>query len=230
MYQGLDKMKELAAPALERRNQFVIQKGEAAFKQAGDLDKKLEEFIKNDHNEIKEDVFVNVFLPFFEQMFKKDKDLPYPVTLEHWIGATGEMQKPTDVINDRGELVKMADGTPVTIPPVYNRNGLRTMYAGRGGNNAATGQIMEEVKRYENMGEATVRSVMGRHLSQKATAAKVPGQVLATARTWNKIMAHYGRPPMYQIPGETDQQVNQSPTQSGSSSPDGDDDMIYELP
>jgi hypothetical protein len=231
MYQGLDKMKQMAAPALEKRNQFVIQKGEAAFKQSAGLDKQLAELIKTDHNQIKEDVFVNVFLPFFEQMFQKEKDLPYPVTIEHWVGATGEMNKPTDVINDRGEIIKMADGTPLTIPPVFNRDGLRTMIAGRAGNNAATGQIMEEAKRYENMGESTVRGVMGKYLAAKANAAKVPGQVLATALTWNKIMAHYGRKPLYQIPGESNNsQVVQSSTQSGPSSPDGDDNMIYELP
>lgn len=224
---GIKKMQQMALPALKKRNEFVIQKGEAAFQQTGGLDQKLAEFVKTDHNQIREDIFTEVFLPFFA----KDKDSKYPqVTIDHWIGATGETIKPTDVINAQGEHVKLADGTPLTIPAVFNREAVRTMFPGRDGNNAATGQIMEEAKRYENMGENTVRSVMGRHLAAKAHAAKVPGRVLQNARVWNKILAHYGRPPLYVIPGELAAQSAVPQSQSGSPSPDGGDSTYYELP
>jgi hypothetical protein len=228
MFEANKAMQELAREGIERRNQVVIAKGDLAFKQAGNLAAELEKAIASDHNQIKEEDFVAVFLPFFA----KDKDPQYPqVTMDHWIGATGDMIKPTDVINSRGEVITMQDGTPMTIPAVFNRNALRTMTAGRDGNNAATGQILEEAKRYENMGETTVRQVMGKYLSAKAQAAKVPGQTLAAAVLWNKIMKHYDRPPLYALPNDP---ASSPPAASTSSSPGAsppmDDDDYYELP
>jgi hypothetical protein len=231
MFEANKAMLEMARDGIEKRNQLVIKKGDAAFKQAGPLAEKLEQAIRADHNQIKEEDFKIVFLPFFA----KDENPEYPqVTIEHWIGAVGDTMKPTDVINSRGEVITMQDGTPLTIPAVFNRNALRTMTAGRDGNNAATGQILEEAKKYENMGESTVRQVMGKYLAHKANAAKVPGQTLANARHWNKIMAHYGRPPLYAIPGEQSAPQPGTPTTTSPAGdtpgPAGVDDLYYELP
>jgi hypothetical protein len=227
MFEATKAMQAVAKVGIERRNQQVIEKGTVAFQQTGTLAKDLQEYVNNDHNQIKEEDFVTVFLPFFA----KDKDPEYPqVTVEHWIGASGDPLKPTDVINSRGEVIIMQDGTRMTVPALYNRNALRTMTAGRDGNNAATGQIIEEAKKYENMGESTVRQVMGKYLLQKAQAAKVPGQALATALMWNKIMAHYGRPPMYQIPNTpATPSLESSTSASLGATPAVDDDDYYEL-
>jgi hypothetical protein len=228
MFEGTRAVQAMARDAIERRNQMVIAKGEVAFKQAGTLAKDLDKYINNDHNQIREDDFKIVFLPFFA----RDPNREYPqVTIDHWIGATGDTLKPTDVINSRGEVIIMQDGTPMTIPAVLNRNALRTMHANRNGNNAATGQILEEAKKYENMGENVVRQVMGKYLAAKAQAAKVPGQALATAVLWNKIMAHYGRPKLYVIPGEVvEPKPGDSTNSSASDAPPADDDLYYELP
>lgn len=228
MFEATKAQQDAARAGIERHNQLVVQKGDMMFKQAGNLAQDLEKAIATDHNQIKEADFTIVFLPFFA----KDKNPQYPeVTIEHWIGATGDPLKPTDVINSRGEVITMQDGTRMTIPAVFNRNALRTMTAGRDGNNAATGQILEEAKRYENMGENTVRQVMGKYLSQKAQAAKVSGQSLATAQLWNKIMKHYDRPALYPIPNDPDATPPDSPTTSSpSAAAPLDDDDYYELP
>lgn len=223
------KMQEMAAPALQKRNDFVIRNGESAFQQSGALVAKLDAIINAEHNQIQEQIFIDLFLPFFASQFKKDVKLAIPVTIEHWIGATGDMIKPTDVIDVRGHVVKMADGTPLTIPAVYNRDSLRTMYANRDGNNAATGQILEEAKRYENMGETVVMGVMGKYLSDKARALRVSGQSLAVALHWNKIMAHYHLPPLYALE-PTSPSDSASPSSTNASAAGGGDETYYELP
>jgi hypothetical protein len=229
MLEGNKLMQAAALDRINQRNQLVIQKGDAAFKQTGTLEKQIAEFVKADHNQVKEADFVLYFLPFFA---KDPAPQVHGVTIMHWVGATGDMMKPVDVINSRGNVIVMKDGVSLTIPAIYNRDAVRAMYARQGGNNAATGQIIEEAKRYENMGEQTVQQVLGKYLSQKAKAAKVPGVALQVAQQWNRIMAHYGREPLYPLPG-----LAGETTALGTSSPStdptagsGGDDLYYELP
>jgi hypothetical protein len=157
-------------------------------KLAADLSRatsRIQEIEKTDRVELDEFYF-SAFLPFFAG----DENLPYPVNIETWINVAGGAFNEVDV-------VKVVDGKKTvlfTVPSVLNRNLVKPT-AKRDGEPSVMGAVIN-ASNITNHSPEHALLYLRNYLDRRRQRMVAPEFLINNAEAWNKIFAHYGRPPM----------------------------------
>lgn len=143
---------------------------------SSDIQAMTEESVKT----VSEQIFVQVFLP----LFAGDKELPYKVTMQHWLNMAGGWFNEVAIVNDRGEEL-------FRTPPLADRN---LVAPGAGKHKIAhaviTAQQYSAISPADS--EAYIRNSLAAHLNSIASK----GNTLHFIQRWNDIMVRYGRQPL----------------------------------
>lgn len=142
----------------------------------------LERIRQEDGSDVKmpERVFRFVFLPFFAT---GKMDRRYGKGMETWVSVAGGWFKPVDVYNAQGEIL-------FTVPPIYNRNAIRTVPNSRRG----IGTIIENANLYANVNPREGQRYLEDELSRRAMTNDLSPFLHENLEVWNAIFTRYRYP------------------------------------
>lgn len=141
---------------------------------------------------LSERIFANVFLPFFAG----DEKLLYDVNLATWSNYAGSPYKEVDVLDIYGNLL-------FTVPPMLDRTAVNPI----SNSNVSVSHVVATASQYARIHPSQGMQYMTSELNKRAQIMRIPANVIDNLKTWNKIFARYGRPPLMVIE-ETDDNNN----------------------
>jgi hypothetical protein len=135
----------------------------------------------NDRKEIPEEVFVNVFLPFFSDAPEADKR----VTMDTWYGISGGAYNEVNVLGRDGRVL-------YTVPPVMS-NRLVAPITREGGR--ALSSLLATAQRRDAMIPGTGSALLAAGLDRFDFTSPNANEVMSEYKTrWNEIIQRYDQP------------------------------------
>lgn len=155
---------------------------------------------QTDHFRMQEALFKDAFLP----LFANEKVADPRITMGFYVDMIGNAFRSVDVIDEAGNLV-------FTVPPVFNRETLRTAMAG---GRTSFREILANHRLMAFNSPAAAEGYMVEAVSKKALLQYDTEEGRKEAAQWNAIFKRYGRKPPFDIPEVN--AVEGTPTQVAS--------------
>lgn len=154
------------------------------------------------HGKIREEFFVNVFLPYFAGELKRE-DFPEGITPETWYQISGNPTNRVDVINAKGEIL-------FSVPPLHNPNFLAPNTDNKHSTFSKAGLYISELQGIGRSNEAN--NILKKEILKRVPMRRVDIKK-AYYEEWAKIFIRYG----YFLPEEeiNDKKNDEPPSLEG---------------